>query len=215
MASWGSGGLLPHLNAKNQTQLELALAAIADPLPADPCCDTRVCVAQSRCGDGIVDPDEQCDDGNGGEGDGCKPNCFLEPPDETTGDETTTTGEDTSTTSDTTTDATSTSTTDATSTSTTDALTSTSTTTLDPTTTTSTTSTSTTLVPTSDGPSTTQGPGETSGTSTGSSTSTTDPAGTGGSDPPEGCSCTSDGPRTLNPALLLALAALLRRRRRI
>ncbi|MFZ6181508.1 flagellar biosynthesis protein P [Nannocystis pusilla] len=219
MASWGSGGLLPHLNAKNQMQLELALAAIADPLPADPCCDTRVCVAQSRCGDGIVDLDEQCDDGNGGEGDGCKPNCFLEPPDETTGDETTTTGEDTSTTSDTTTDSTSTSTTDATATSTssiTDALTSTSTstTTLDPTTTTSTTSTSTTLVPTSDGPSTTQSPGETSGTSTGSSTSTTDPAGTGGSTGPDGCACDSDPSRNLTPALWLALVSFARRRRR-
>ncbi|MCY1070851.1 MYXO-CTERM sorting domain-containing protein [Nannocystis sp. RBIL2] len=218
MASWGSGGLLPHFHAKNQMQLELALAAIADPLPADPCCDTRVCVVQSRCGDGIVDPGEQCDDGNNAVNDGCKPNCFLEPPDETTGDETTTTGDettttgDTSTTSDTTTDATSTSTT-----STTDALTgttSTSTTTLDPTTSTSTTSTATTLVPTSDGPPTTQGPGETSDASTGSSTSTTDPAGTGGSEPPESCSCTSDSSRTPGPALLLALAALARRRRR-
>ncbi|WP_096331053.1 flagellar biosynthesis protein P [Nannocystis exedens] len=218
MASWGSGGVHPPIHAKNQMQLELALAAIADPLPADPCCDTRVCAPQSRCGDGIVDADEECDDGNGFTGDGCKPNCYLEPPDETTtGGETT--GDDTSSTSDATTDATSTGTT--TSTSTTDAITgTTSSTSLDPTGTTSTSldptgtaTSSATLVPTTGDSPTTHGPIETSDASAGSSTGTTDPASTGGSVDADGCACNSDPDRSLTPALL-ALASLARRRRR-
>jgi uncharacterized protein (TIGR03382 family) len=31
-----------------------------------------------KCGDGILDPDEQCDDGNDFDGDGCSSDCKLE-----------------------------------------------------------------------------------------------------------------------------------------
>src|SRR5262249_37593715 len=32
-------------------------------------------VVPAKCGNGTVDPGEQCDDGNGGNGDGCDTNC--------------------------------------------------------------------------------------------------------------------------------------------
>jgi cysteine-rich repeat protein len=37
-----------------------------------------VAVAHSFCGDGAVDPGEECDDGNNAAGDGCGPTCFFE-----------------------------------------------------------------------------------------------------------------------------------------
>lgn len=37
------------------------------------------CVGVGVCGNGIVDPYEQCDDGNNIDGDGCSANCRLEP----------------------------------------------------------------------------------------------------------------------------------------
>ncbi|MDC0675571.1 MYXO-CTERM sorting domain-containing protein [Nannocystis radixulma] len=204
MASWGSGGNLPPLQAMNQNQLELALAAIGDALPADPCCDIRVCTPPIRCGDGIVDADEECDDGNTILGDGCGLNCFLEPPDDTTTGDESTSGSDSDT-----------STSTGTTSSTTDALTGTSTTgtTMTSSTSTTTTSTATTEpVPTSDGPPTTQGPGETSDAT---SSSTSDPAGTGGPNSGDGCACTSGDPREhTSTGFLLALAGLAGRRRR-
>src|SRR5262245_64750215 len=38
----------------------------------------RVCIAE--CGDGILDPGEECDDGNNANGDGCSATCTKEPP---------------------------------------------------------------------------------------------------------------------------------------
>jgi cysteine-rich repeat protein len=37
------------------------------------------CVPIPKCGNGVVDPGEQCDDGNIVSGDGCSPTCTLEP----------------------------------------------------------------------------------------------------------------------------------------
>jgi cysteine-rich repeat protein len=41
--------------------------------------DNAVAVFVTRCGDGALDPGEQCDDGNNAAGDCCAPNCQLEP----------------------------------------------------------------------------------------------------------------------------------------
>jgi len=38
------------------------------------------------CGNGVVDPGEECDDGNLLDGDGCSANCTVEPPDPYCGD---------------------------------------------------------------------------------------------------------------------------------
>jgi cysteine-rich repeat protein len=45
-------------------------------LVAGPGC--RVTVEDDLCGDGFLDPGEECDDGNFRDGDGCDRNCFLE-----------------------------------------------------------------------------------------------------------------------------------------
>jgi cysteine-rich repeat protein len=37
------------------------------------------CEAEPYCGDGILDPGEECDDGNNIDGDGCDANCTIEP----------------------------------------------------------------------------------------------------------------------------------------
>jgi cysteine-rich repeat protein len=45
----------------------------ADPAPYLPC--SRSC---SSCGDGVIHPREECDDGNIDSGDGCSDECFFE-----------------------------------------------------------------------------------------------------------------------------------------
>jgi len=42
-----------------------------------PASDPSNSVTPSNCGNGIVDPGEECDDGNGVSGDGCDPNCAF------------------------------------------------------------------------------------------------------------------------------------------
>jgi cysteine-rich repeat protein len=44
---------------------------------ADPDCAAAP-GCQPYCGDGVVDPGEECDDGNGDSGDGCSPACLIE-----------------------------------------------------------------------------------------------------------------------------------------
>jgi cysteine-rich repeat protein len=50
------------------------------PLGCHPMCvfDVGQCGAATVCGDGIVQPGEACDDGNGVAGDGCDPSCQIE-----------------------------------------------------------------------------------------------------------------------------------------
>ena len=54
---------------------------LAGTLACNPNCmafDTSNCV-DAICGDGIVGPGEECDDGNFSDGDGCSSNCTVEP----------------------------------------------------------------------------------------------------------------------------------------
>lgn len=44
------------------------------------CCIEGKCVAKPKCGNGIVEGDEKCDDGNLINGDGCNANCTVEKP---------------------------------------------------------------------------------------------------------------------------------------
>lgn len=52
-----------------------------EPCPLDaPHCDARTgACAATACGDGVLHGGEECDDGNGLEGDGCSPDCRYEP----------------------------------------------------------------------------------------------------------------------------------------
>ena len=38
------------------------------------------CRAAAICGNGVLEPSEECDDGNNDDGDGCSANCELEAP---------------------------------------------------------------------------------------------------------------------------------------
>ena len=48
------------------------------PVGAAYTCEGCVCEAEPHCGDGNLDPGEECDDGNNVDGDGCTANCFIE-----------------------------------------------------------------------------------------------------------------------------------------
>ena len=48
-----------------------------DPTTTDACVNSVCISALSECGNGITEPDEECDDGNYIPGDGCEPDCTL------------------------------------------------------------------------------------------------------------------------------------------
>lgn len=58
-----------------KTQKTLVLLGAAAMLLGVPGCRITV---EDFCGDGFLDPDEECDDGNNRNGDGCDASCFLE-----------------------------------------------------------------------------------------------------------------------------------------
>ncbi|MCP4250575.1 MAG: DUF4215 domain-containing protein, partial [bacterium] len=43
------------------------------------CSDVCLTEPEPFCGDGILDRDEECDDGNNADGDGCSVDCLIEP----------------------------------------------------------------------------------------------------------------------------------------
>jgi cysteine-rich repeat protein len=57
-------------------------SSTGDPCPGGTVCneETDTCDAAPGCGDGILDPGEECDDGNTMDGDCCDANCMFEPP---------------------------------------------------------------------------------------------------------------------------------------
>jgi cysteine-rich repeat protein len=57
-------------------------SSTGDPCPGGTVCneETDTCDAAPGCGDGILDPGEDCDDGNTMNGDCCDENCMFEPP---------------------------------------------------------------------------------------------------------------------------------------
>jgi cysteine-rich repeat protein len=56
-------------------------SSMGDPCPGGTVCneDTETCDAEPGCGDGVVDPGEDCDDGNTLDGDCCSADCTFEP----------------------------------------------------------------------------------------------------------------------------------------
>ena len=83
LAGWGSGGNQAFF--AEAKALQDALIARFEAFVFDPCCSFHGCngiveCVDSFCGDGALQPGEQCDDGNDLEGDGCEPTCTLTPP---------------------------------------------------------------------------------------------------------------------------------------
>lgn len=87
MAGWGSGGMEMAYDANNQMQLEAALQNIIDGITFNPCCEFNDCTLNPEpttgekdpiCGDGVMDPGEECDDNNQDDGDGCSASCLIE-----------------------------------------------------------------------------------------------------------------------------------------
>lgn len=68
-------GALPGSNKAPCTETDQR--GLSRPNPAGRACDLGALEAQT-CPDGTVDPDEQCDDGNGTDGDGCSATCQRE-----------------------------------------------------------------------------------------------------------------------------------------
>jgi cysteine-rich repeat protein len=56
-----------------------ALVVAGTVCPAGICNGSGQCIPNPVCGNGIVEAGEQCDDGNNDAGDGCAPNCIVEP----------------------------------------------------------------------------------------------------------------------------------------
>ena len=57
--------------------VETACASDADCAPSE-ICQASVCVPNGSCGNGMIDPSEECDDFNNMSGDGCAANCTVE-----------------------------------------------------------------------------------------------------------------------------------------
>ena len=73
----------PDVDNDMTPQREAVIINVAYPIPLDECNarpDTEPACSKNSlppCGDGFVDPNEQCDDGNTVDGDGCSPACRL------------------------------------------------------------------------------------------------------------------------------------------
>lgn len=84
LAGWGSGGLQGYFAGPQA--LEEFLVGVVEAISFDPCCSFFVCGGigecsepDPKCGDGVINGGEQCDDGNNVEGDGCEPDCSWTP----------------------------------------------------------------------------------------------------------------------------------------
>lgn len=84
LAGWGSGGQEGFFDVADPLALQLTLAALVDGIPFDPCCSFVDCDfvgdggPDPKCGDGVIEGGELCDDGNNLPGDGCEPDCTIQ-----------------------------------------------------------------------------------------------------------------------------------------